>query len=162
MISSILKREFSDTKSTINIVWTKTDDTRFKNFIEKSCDPCFLIDFDQTYYGLYDPSVIICNHRLVYLEKCIMLSKYFHCPVLIIDHEHKPNIVSNKIDTSFEISPVIQVAISHDIYLSWNKIHDYIMDYNNNTQSAWKNLIYNICKEKFKITEINRVKDNEK
>lgn len=155
MISCLLKKELGTIKSTINIVWTKCEDSRFKNFISRACNPCNIIDFDQTYFGMQDPSIIICNHRLVYMEKCLNLSRFFHCPIIIIDHESKPDIVSNKIDTSFDISPIIQVAISQQIYLSWNKIHDYVLDYNTQTEGVWKNLIYNTYKQKFIMTNTN-------
>lgn len=160
MIPSIIKREFASIGSSINIVWTRCDDTKFTKFIEQTCDPCFLIDFDNTYFGVYDPSIVICNNRLIYLEKCVSLCRFFHCPLIIIDHDPKPNIVSNKIDTEFDIQPVIQIATSKDIYFSWNKVHDYVLEYNQSTKNTWKNLIFNIYKQRFIVPNNNPNIDN--
>lgn len=161
MIPSIIKREFASINSQTNIVWTKCEDDRFVNFIDKACDPCFIIDFENTYFGLYDPSVIICNNRLVYLDKCMSLCRFFHCPLIIVDHDTKPDIVSNKIDTTFDISPVIQIAVSQEVNISWNRIHNYVLDYNASTINTWKNLIYNLCKQKFIIQDIVSASKNE-
>lgn len=161
MIPSIIKREFASINSSINIVWTRCDDNRFYRFIEKVCSPCNIIDFDNTYFGLYDPSIVICNNRLTNLDKCITMCKFYHCPLIIIDHETKPAVVSNKVDKLFDIHPVIQIALSNDIHLSWNRVHDYILEYERNTEKTWKNLIYNLYKQKFLITDYNKNETNE-
>lgn len=156
MISSIIKKQFIDIKSPISIIWTKTDSSIFYEFINEACRPCDILNFDSTYYGNNEPSIVICNNRLTNLEKCISLSKFYHCPLLIIDHELKSNIVMNNFDTKFDISPVYQVAVSNSIYLSWNKIQNIVIPYNGNDdmlKNKWKNLIFSLIKENFKVLE---------
>lgn len=153
MISSIIKKEFASINSTMNIVWTRCDDAKFTKFIERACSPCALVDFDNTYFGIYEPSLVICNNRLIYLDKCMSVCKFFHCPLIIIDHDPKPNMVSNNIDNSFTVKPVIQIALSKDIHMSWNRVHNYVLDYNDKSESIWKNLMYNLYKQKFLVVD---------
>jgi hypothetical protein len=107
-----------------------------------------------------NPDMIICNNRIADLGKSINLAKFFHIPLVIIDSETKSELISNKIDNSFDFSPVIQIALSQDIYFSWNKIQNYIMNIDEKSKDQWKNMIYSLCKERFQIQQI-KVDKNE-
>lgn len=149
MISSILQREFSDTKSVLNIVWTPCEDIMFQKFIMSACAPCNIINLDDTYYGMNDISIILCNNRIMHMDKAIELSKFLFSPLLIIDHDIKSNIINNEIDTDLEIDPVYNVALSKEIYLSWNKIQNIVLQYEPNNQqnkNVWRNLIFQLSK----------------
>lgn len=149
MISSIIQREFLNTKSTLNIVWTPCENILFQNFILSACDPCNIINLDDTYYGMNDISIIICNNRITHLDKCVELAKFLFAPLLVIDHDIKSSIINNEINTDLEIDPIYYVAVSKDIYLSWNKIQNVILEYdidNQQNKNIWKNLIFQLSK----------------
>lgn len=156
MISSILQREFLTISSTINIGWTPCDDHMFEYFIKDSCKPCNIISLAETYYGMNDVSLIVCNNRLTHLDKSIELSKFFFCPLLIVDHTTKSDMITNKVDNDIPIDPIYQVAVSKEIFLSWNKIQNSILEFDiHNTQSknVWKNLIFQLCKSNMVIKD---------
>lgn len=149
MISSIINKQFSDYDSCLNVLWTPCDYQIFKTFIKESCQPCNLLDFDSTYYGFNDISVILCNNRITHLDKCLELAYFLHCPLLVVDHDKKPSAISNKTENIFSIYPVHQIAINTTVYLSWDKIHDSIQTYDiqdPKTKTSWKNLIFQISK----------------
>lgn len=122
-ISSIIHKELSEE---INILWTNCDSTIFKNFLQKTLK-CNLVEFDYTYFGGYDVDMVLCNNRIMHLDKCIESAIFFHCPLIIVDHDIKPSI--NMENKSFNFDPVLQIAISDDIYHSWNKIADMVLPY---------------------------------
>lgn len=157
MISNLIDREFHSINSPTNILWTQPESLYFTDFIRSACFPCSLIDFDKTYYGNNSISLVVCNNRLVYLDKCVELARFFHVPLLIIDHSIKSSIISENfvLDVSFE--PVYQLAISKDIFLSWGKIHNLILEYNSdkNTMEKWKNIVFQLIKTRFLIKEDN-------
>lgn len=158
MISNIIKKELLTINSTLNIVSSKIDNTFFKKFLREACSPCTITELEDSYYAKYDPSIIICNNRLLYLDKCVELAKFFHCPLLIIDHEEKSDLIVNKYNTNFNIYPVYQIAMSDKIHASWNRIQNSVFPYvvgDNEYMSKWKNLIMNMCKECFLVTDIN-------
>lgn len=149
MISSIIQREFLSVESKLNIAWTPCDDLVFEQFIKAACDPCSLVSLTSTYYGMNDISLIICNNRLTHLDKSIELAKFFFCPLLIVDHSTKPSMIGNKIDDDIFIDPVYQIAVSKEIYSSWNKVHNAVMEYSINDdqqKNVWRNLIFQLCK----------------
>lgn len=150
MISNIITKEFHNINSKLNILWTPAESFYFADFFRSICS-CNLIDFDKTYYGINDIGIIICNNRLIYLEKCIELAKFFHCSLLIIDHSVKSNLVNNDFILKTDFEPVYQIATSKEIFFSWNKIHDSIMEYNNNKETIeqWKNLLFQLVKTRF-------------
>lgn len=164
MISSILQREFLTSSSVTNIVWTPCENILFENFIKEACHPCNLISLSETYYGMNDISIIICNNRLTHLDQSIGLAKFFYCPLLIIDHAPKSDIITNKISLDIPIQPLYQIAVSRDIYASWNKIQNAILEYdvhNNQTKGVWKNLIFQLCKSNMVIKD-EQIVENEK
>lgn len=149
MISSILERELLTVDSTINIAWTPCEDGLFEKFIKETCKPCNIISLTETYYGMNDISIIFCNNRLTHLDKSIELAKFFLCPIIIVDHAAKSELITNNVDMNILIKPIYQIAISTDISLSWNRIHDNVLQYslsNQELKNKWKNLIFHLCK----------------
>lgn len=161
MISSILQRELIEINSVLNIVWTPCEYAQFHDFITSACSPCNIINLDDTYHGMNDVSIIICNNRLTHLDKAVELSKFFLSPLLIIDHDTKPSIVNNELGLDIPISPAYHIATSKNIYSSWNNIQNTVLEYNtNNDQSKniWKNLIFQLCKSLVVIKDDQNIK----
>lgn len=161
MISSIINKEMLTFNKEMNILFSRTEDKMLIDYIKKLNESINIQSFDYTFFGFSEPNLVVCNNRIIDLEKSIDLSKFFHIPLLIIDTDIKPQIVNNKIDDFFDFYPVIQVALSNEIYYSWNKIHNFVMPPNTESKDSWKNLIYSICKEKFLIGPISK-NDNKK
>ena len=157
MIANIINKETITIDPAINICMSRYENTYCKNYFKEIFPKSFVTDFEDSYYGNMEPTIIICNNRLTHLEKSIELAKFFHAPLIIIDHDTKPELVTNKTNSEFLISPVSQIALSKDIYFSWNKIHDDIVDLTIENKPKWKNIIYNMCKQNFKI-KINKIK----
>jgi hypothetical protein len=154
MISNIINKEFCSPNDKFNLLWTSPESAYFTTFIKHSCS-CSLIDFDKTYYGLNDISLVVCNNRLIYLEKCIDLAKFFHAPLLIVDHSNKSSLISNDFVIDINFEPIYQVATSKEIYLSWNKIQNAVIEYSGSKEHVdkWKNLLFQLIKSKFIIKE---------
>lgn len=131
-ISSIIHKEISEE---INILWTHCDNSIFKNFLQKTLN-FNIVEFDDTYFGGANIDIVLCNNRMMYLDKCIESAKFFHCPLMIVDHDIKPKI--NIENEKFDISPVLQIASSNEIYHSWNKIANIVLSYNSSNQDLQK------------------------
>ena len=148
MISSIINKEFLSSSDNINIVWTQCDNLLFDKFIKSIFPESNFIEPTQTYYANNDISLIICNNRITSLNKCLQLAKFYLCAILIIDHDHKSNYINDN-NIEFDIDPVYSVALSKDIYVSWNRIQNNVLSYDiydaKNVES-WKNLIFQLCK----------------
>jgi|694.fasta_scaffold00762_57 hypothetical protein len=157
MIANIINKEAVTADPTINICMSRHESQYCKNYFKEIFPKSFVVDFEDSYYGNMEPTIIICNNRLTHLEKSIELAKFFHTPLIIIDHDTKPELVTNQTKSEFLISPVSQIALSKDIYFSWNKIHDDIIDLALENKPKWKNIMYNMCKQSFKI-KINKIK----
>jgi len=156
MISSILEREFLTLDSTINIAWTPCEDSLFERFIKEACHPCNIISLTETYYGINEIAVIFCNNRLTHLDKSMELAKFFSCPLIIVDHNIKSEMISNNLDISMPIQPVYQIALSKEISMSWNKIHDNVLVYNilnQHSKDVWKNLIFQLSKSNMVVKD---------
>lgn len=155
MISNIVNKELCGNNDTIDLLWTNPDSVYFTDFIREACKPCRLIDFDKTYYGNYNISVVICNNRLTHLEKCIELSRFFHAPLVIIDHFTKSHMISDDYSVNIMFEPVYQIATSREIFTSWNNIHDKIIPYNKDikTMKLWKTMILDLIKSTFIIKD---------
>jgi hypothetical protein len=151
MISNIINKEFLEFKDNINILSSRPENQNIILYIKKIIKNCSIINFDNTYYANLEPHIVICNNRIMDLDKCIDIAKFFHIPLIVIDTEKKSNLVTNKIDTIFEFDPVIQIAVSKEIYFSWNKIHDYVIYLDSKSENQWQNIIYNLCKQTFKL-----------
>jgi len=156
MISNIINKEFYGIDKQINILWTQCESLYFEEFIKTIFHPCSLIDFDKTYYGIKDVSIVFCNNRLTHLEKCTDLAKFFHCPLVIIDHNIKSNLINDSFKPNFDFEPVYQIAISKDIDFSWRGIHDITLGYdtkNNDIINKWKTILFQLIKKHFLIKD---------
>jgi hypothetical protein len=61
-----------------------------------------LLSFEDSLFGHLSLDLIICNNKITQLEKCMDLAYFFHCPVLVIDHETKPSFLSQDIISMFD------------------------------------------------------------
>jgi hypothetical protein len=154
MISSIVDRKINSAKknSTINLLCSKSANKFFNLFLTNHID-ANIAEIDEVYNAYVSPHCIVCNNRILYLTKCIELAMFFHIPLIVIDHEIKPDIISEDVSYDFKLSPVIQIAMSKDIFISWNKIHDYILDLEEDNISAWRNLFNDILSSCYRIKE---------
>jgi len=160
MISTIINRELFSFEEKINILLSRSEDSYVTSYIKNLFKNSNIVFFDNTYYGQFQPDIVICTNRIIDLSQSINLCKFFHVPLLIIDIHPKSDLITNKIDNSFEFYPIVQIAISEEVYFSWNKIQDYIVAVGTENKEQWKNIIYNMCKETFKIKNIST--NNEK
>lgn len=152
MISSLINKELKSVDSHTNIVMSNLDNQYFHKFLGECLKNCDIFNFDDTIYGCSQPDIVICNNRVTHLIKSIELCKYYHVPLLIVDHEIKSDMISsNAIQNNFGVKPITQIAISQQIYNSWGKIHDYIISIDISTIDKWKNLLYTLCKQNFQI-----------
>lgn len=151
MISTIIYKETMGVDPSINICMSPHENIFCKSFFQQIFPKSFVVDFDDSYYGNMEPTIIICNNRLTHLEKSIELAKFFHTPLIIIDHDTKPDLITNKVNQDFSINPVSQIALSKDIFFSWNKIHDDVVDLTVDSKGKWKNILYSLCKQNFTI-----------
>jgi hypothetical protein len=151
MISNIINKEFLEFKNNINILSSRPENQNIVLYVKKIIKNCCVINFDNTYYGNLEPHIVFCNNRIMDLDKCVDVAKFFHIPLVVIDTEKKSNLVTNKIDTIFDFDPVVQIAVSKEVYLSWNKIQDYIIYPDSQSETQWQNIIYNLCKQTFKF-----------
>ena len=151
MISNLINKEFLEFTDSINILSSRPENQNIILYIKKTIKNCYIINFDNTYYGNMEPNIVMCNNRVMDLEKCIDVAEFFHIPLIIVDTEKKSPLITNKIDTTFEFEPVTQIAISKEIYFSWNKIHDYVIYLDAKSETQWQNIIYNLCKQTFKL-----------
>lgn len=157
MISNIINKEFLEFRKKINILSSRPENQNIVLYLKKVIKNCSIINFDNTYYANLEPNIVICNNRIMDLDKCVSIAKFFHAPLVIIDTEKKSNLITNKIDTVFEFQPIVQVAISKEIYFSWNKIHDYVIALDTESETQWQNIIYNICKQTFKLKNNRKI-----
>jgi hypothetical protein len=132
--------------NTPNVLWTYTDHKNFEKHIEK--DNINLIDMEDTLYGIYDIDLVVCNNRMINLDKCIELALFLHCPLIIIDHVEKPNYIS-EVPNHYMFEPVYQIAVSENICNSWNRIHNKVIPYSNISDII--DIIKNMSKEFLKI-----------
>ncbi len=144
-----MHREFYET---INLLWTHCDNSLFKEFIETSLDnKCNIFDFDQTYFGFADIDIVICNNRS-YLNQCTEAAKYFHSPVIVIDHYNKQEQLKN--NKAINVIPITYIAVSKQISLSWDNKHDIILSCSlgdNESKKMWSETIRKIQKQIFSI-----------
>jgi hypothetical protein len=151
-ISGILTRELVGPKDNINILWTPSDNMIFDRTIQKLGHN--LIGFDHLYFGKDCPSVIICNNKVLYYEKCKNISIQFHVPVLLIDHNLRPKELSDEETAShkYELPAAYTIAISEKIAKSWGSSYNKIL--NNKAdlsdQDMWQRMIFQTCKMVFR------------
>lgn len=155
IISSILHRELLKSGDPIHILWTPTDNTLFRNFIEKCLGNPVFFEFDNTYLGLASIDIIICNSRISHLEKSIESAKYFHCPILIVDHEPKSSNISVS-SKDIPTTAVAKIAINDMIAASWQDKYDKVLQYEPATQEnirEWNTVINDLIRSIVKVKE---------
>lgn len=157
ILSSILHREFLQDIKKANILWTPTDNSRFKNFIKKVLPNAMFLEFDHTYFGNVSIDIIICNNRASHLEKSIESAKYFHCPVLVVDQEIKPTSIIVETNKNMPIEPIAQIALSRDIAISWGLSKDHrVLSFNDNDKEniqEWQKIIDSLIKSVVRIKQ---------
>lgn len=153
IVSSILNRENIDHNTSLNIIWTPIDNKYFTKFIEQTQNT--IIDINDIYFGDIYPHLILCNDKVMFYDKVKDLSIRCHLPILVIDHSTKKNIFDQEKLLSINDLPCSHhIAINDDIYRSWGKYHDQVLDYNiNNNESIliWNNLLYHVSKKVYNI-----------
>jgi len=146
MISSLLSREIN-TKT--NILWIPSDDKGFEKFF-KSLNVC-LFNLDQIHLGSFIPDMIISNDKTKHIDKIIKLTKYHQCPLIMVDHEEKSDMIDmSKFKEKIQELPIVKyVAVSERIKQSWSDMHDYVLN-DNSSKKEWQNFIDNTKKTIYK------------
>lgn len=155
ILASILHRELRAINEPINILWTPTDNVLFREFIKKCLGPN-LLEFDNTYLGNYPIDIIICNNRISHLDKCVESAKYFHCPILVVDHEPKPISINIDPKQKIMIEPVLKIAINKQVSDSWGSTCDKIISYDCTKKDSieqWHSLVLDLIKSIVRIPE---------
>jgi len=164
LISSIIKRCHNTSNSPLNIIMGPVEQKQFDFFIREILPQnSQVFTFEDTLYGNTDIDIIICNNKILHLEKCGTLSYYFHCPVLVIDHDKKPQFIEKEIIDQSSNS-IYTIAINNDISRSWGGNYNLVLGYNikdNNSIDHWRNMLYQISKIPYNIKEPTIVKQEE-
>lgn len=153
IVSAIINRENISYQSNLNIVWTPTDNKYFTKFIEQIGHT--LIDINDIYFGDIYPHLIICNDKIMFYDQVKTLSIRCYIPILVIDHNIKKNIFDHeKLAIINDLPCSYHVATNDDVYASWGKYHDQVLNYNindSNDITIWNNLLYNLSKKVFNL-----------
>lgn len=165
IISAIIKRYSNTQDSPLNVISTHCENKHFEYFLNHILpDGSNILDLEDSLFGSNIPDIIICNNKINHLEKCGNLSYFFHCPILIIDHEPKPGFIEKNIIAN-QSNCVYSLALNNNIYNSWGKSHNLVLGFdlsNNSNVLQWKNLLYQISKIPFSLKTkeyINEFKD---
>lgn len=163
IITSIIKRYSNNIESPLNIISTYCENKRFDHFLKHILPlDSNLLSFEDSLFGNNLPDLIICNNKINHLEKCGNLSYFFHCPILIIDHDIKPSFVEKDI-IAHQSTSVYSLAINNNIYNSWGKTHNLVLDFNISDEKnilQWQNLLYQISKIPFNLKPKEYVNDS--
>jgi hypothetical protein len=156
LISSIIKRYTNTYDTPLNVIMGSCENKSFDFFLRKFViGNGNLLSFEDSLFGHLSLDLIICNNKITQLEKCMDLAYFFHCPVLVIDHETKPSFLSQDI-ISFQSNSIFLIAINNEIYNSWNRMHNLVLNFNhkdNENIEKWKNLLYQITKIPFNMKD---------
>lgn len=151
-ITGILSRELLNKESTLNILWTHLDSLSYDKTIRSLNHN--LITFDHLYFAKDTPNIIICNNKVLYYKKCRDISIQFHIPVIVIDHDIKPeNLTDTNEDdnTLYNFPTQYNIAMSEEIANSWQTNYDKIIKPEEiKNKEYWSELIYNTSKIIFK------------
>ena len=155
LISSIIKRYTNLYTTPLNIITGSCENKAFDFFLKKFViDNGSLLSFEDSLFGHTSLDMIICHNKITQLEKCMDLAYFFHCPVLVIEHENKPAFLNQ--DIVFQSNSIYSVALNNQIYNSWNKIHNIVLGFNHKDADnieTWKNLLYQITKIPFHMKD---------
>ena len=151
-VTGILSREFINYDSSINIVWTPTDNVIFERAIKKLNHN--LIGFDSLYFAIDTPHLIICNNKILFYEQCKNISIQFHVPVLLIDHSIKPKELNDDENNSikYELPSSYKVAINEDVAKSWKTSYNKVIEKKQDISDSklWRKLIFQTSKMVFR------------
>ena len=154
IIASTIKRYSNTYDSPLNIVSTHCDNKKFDSFLRKILpNGSSFTSIENSILGNAPPDIIICNNKINYLDRCGELSYFFHCPILIIDHDVKSSFIEKDV-IEYQSSSIFMIAISKHISESWGNIHNLILPIDTNDYSIkeqWKNLLYQITKIPFNL-----------
>lgn len=149
-LSGIIHREYIDTTTKLNILYTNTNSNQLLRIIKKLNHK--ILSYDDLYFGNNIPDLIICNDRIISHKKISIISLQFHVPVIVVDHERLTDIIdANKIDLINKIPSCYSIAINNEVYESWNKIQDRILETDISKIDQWKDLIIDKAKGTFTL-----------
>ena len=148
MIDSLIKKELNE----LNILWIPSNSKHFEKLFD-SLDFNYF-DLSDLFTGLCTPNLIITNNRFSKFDIVINLCLTNHCNLIIIDHDEKPDIIStDKIISKMKLVPnVLQIATSPNVYNSWGKIHDIVLE-SGITKEDFSKILTTFYKKIFKVHE---------
>ena len=114
-----------------------------------------IITMEESTFGNLAIDLIVCHNKINYLDKCGKISYFFHCPILVIDHDIKPKFIDKDI-IEHQSDSIYSIALNSQIYNSWQQKHNTVLDFDITNQESidlWKNLLYQISKTPFSLKE---------
>lgn len=162
MIQNIIQKEFIHIDDRINILYIPKDkNDEFNTFLENLFPKVSFINFDDTFYGINNPHIIITQDRSnETLIKCVEICKYFHIPLLSIFNK-ADDYEDSDIDIYFQPSPIIALSSTTNKILL--KKYSAIMKfdaYNKKNIDHWRSYILELCSSPFIITNENHEYNN--
>lgn len=157
MIQNIIQKEFLTLENRLNILYIPKDkDHEFNTFVYNLFPLISLINFDDTFYGINNPHIIITMDMAEEtLIKCVELCKYFHIPLLLI-FDKADDYKTLDVDIHFQPSPI--VSLSNTLNKILLKKYNAIMKfdtYNKKSIDQWRSYILELCSSPFIINDIN-------
>ena len=159
LMSSIIKRVLNTRESPLNIIMSHSEDSAFLLFLQEivSIKGTKILSVSDSLMANTPIDLIICNSRITQFDKCFAVSNFFQCPMIIIDHTLPSHLIDPKAKMERAIFPhLIHVARSKEIYDSWGKYHDLVLDYEFNNEkntNEWRDLIYKTSKINFQTSD---------
>lgn len=151
IIQNVLKQNDKDAK--LNIVSTHCENKQFLRFLKKICGGSVL-DIDNTTYSHIPISLVVCNNKTEYLNKCLSICQYFHAPLLIVEHKEKPDFV-NIYKIQKPLITNIQVALNNRVAQSWNsEDFHHVIDFDITSHKnikRWKEIVLGLSSATFKF-----------
>lgn len=140
ILTGILARQ--NILDNMTIIWSPSNNNILENTLINSNHR--LIPIENIYFGCNKPQIILCNNKISYFNICKTLSIQYHLPLVVIDHEPINSFINyEKIQTIDKDNNTIKVAINDNIFRSWYKVHDHIIDSHNTNE--WNKLLNNIA-----------------
>lgn len=157
MIQNILNKEFLSIDHRINIIYVgQENNIDFYSFIKNLFKDVSFVNFDDTFYGINNPNIVIANTSdNDTLNKCVEICKYFHIPLLLVFNN--PNDYQMP-ETEIYFQPYQKVSLSSTSNKLLIKKYDHIMKfdiYDKKNIKKWQSYILDLCKNPFIITNEN-------
>lgn len=151
IVHTILEKETLLPHDKINILWTQCDNSNFTKYIQKFGHN--LYTYENLYFGNIIPHLIICNNKMYSHQQIKLVSLNYHLPILVVDHIPKDPAID--LDTALKtidnFKCSLKIAINSNIYDSWNKHHDLILEPTEANRDQWKHTLYNLAKRIYTI-----------